>query len=67
MDVSPKGPLSHCQRQVCKHLGAQAVKLPNGVGGQDMLVEGNMSPMGHMLLLWGVWSQEYLECECMHG
>lgn len=41
MEVSPKGPLSHLQCQVCKHLGAQAIKLPNGAGGWDLAVEGS--------------------------
>lgn len=43
MEVSPKGPLSHSQCQVYKHLRAQAIKLSNGVGGKAMVVEGSVS------------------------
>lgn len=53
MEVSPKGPLSHCQCQVCKHLRAHAIKLPNGAGGWDRLVEGNVSHGGRCLHLCG--------------
>lgn len=48
MEVSPKGPLSHCQHQVCKHLRAQAVKLPNGAGGWDSRVQGTVSHWGQV-------------------
>lgn len=43
MEVSPKGPLSHLQCQVYKHLRARAIKLPNGVGEKAMVVEGSVS------------------------
>ena len=38
MEVSPKGPLHHCQSQVCRHLGAWAIKFPAGDGGWDVPV-----------------------------
>lgn len=38
MEVSPKGPLHHCQSQVCRHLGAWAMKFPAGDGGWDVPV-----------------------------
>lgn len=54
MEVSPKGPRSHCQCQVCKHLPAQAIKLPTGAGGWDQLVEGSVGRGGRCLHLGGV-------------
>lgn len=37
MEVSPKGPLSHRQCQVRRHLGAQVIKLLAGDGKWDVL------------------------------
>lgn len=33
-----KSPLHHCQSQVCRHLGARAIKFPAGDGGWDVPV-----------------------------
>ena len=70
MEVSLKGPLHHGQSQVCRHLGARAIKSPAGDGGCDVPVRrGNHTvqvpiPIGYVGVCGWVKSTIHMQWVC---